>query len=322
MISFRFHVVSITAVFLAIAIGVVVGSTYIDRLTVDQLERRINTVEERAEDAREENDRLEGELGTARDYIGLSAEYAVTDRLLEVPVLVVAVRGIDEDAVERTVQLVRRAGATTPGVVWLETRWAAASEEDLDALASIAPASSSSEPAELWADAWREVFEELAIADAEGTNEGVTPAGDDPGVLAELEAAGFLSVDTLDDASVSVSDLAGIGPRVLFATGTRAQDELAPMVPVAVSASVEAGLGTVVADVHDDAPEGPERGATLLDALGPDVPDLINIVDDADREEGRVAAVLALYEIGGGEVGLHYGYGEGADAVLPSWTAP
>ena len=28
MISFRFHVVSITAVFLAIAIGVVVGSTY------------------------------------------------------------------------------------------------------------------------------------------------------------------------------------------------------------------------------------------------------------------------------------------------------
>ena len=40
MISFRFHVVSITAVFLAIAIGVVVGSTYVDRAIVDTLRNR------------------------------------------------------------------------------------------------------------------------------------------------------------------------------------------------------------------------------------------------------------------------------------------
>ena len=46
MISFRFHVVSITAVFLAIAIGVVVGSTYVDRAIVDNLQHRIETVSE------------------------------------------------------------------------------------------------------------------------------------------------------------------------------------------------------------------------------------------------------------------------------------
>ena len=55
MISFRFHVVSITAIFLAIAVGVVVGSTYVDQLTVDQLRNRIETVEDRADAAREEN---------------------------------------------------------------------------------------------------------------------------------------------------------------------------------------------------------------------------------------------------------------------------
>ena len=44
MISFRFHVVSITAVFLAIAIGVVVGSTYVDRAIVESLQNRIDSV--------------------------------------------------------------------------------------------------------------------------------------------------------------------------------------------------------------------------------------------------------------------------------------
>ena len=110
MISFRFHVVSITAIFLAIAIGVVVGSTYVDELTVDQLRNRIETVEDRADATRSENGRLEDELSTSRDYIDLSAEYAVTDRLTEVPVLFAAARGIDEAAVERAVLLARRAG--------------------------------------------------------------------------------------------------------------------------------------------------------------------------------------------------------------------
>ena len=43
-------------------------------------------------------------------------------------------------------------------------------------------------------------------------------------------------------------------------------------------------------------------------------------MDGVDLESGRVAAVLALDSAADGEVGLHYGYGEGADAVLPAWT--
>jgi hypothetical protein len=93
MISFRFHVVSITAVFLAIAIGVVIGSTYVDDGVVTPLRNRIDTVNERADEARAENERLEGELATARDVIGLSADYAVSDRLTDVPVALLAVRG-------------------------------------------------------------------------------------------------------------------------------------------------------------------------------------------------------------------------------------
>ena len=45
------------------------------------------------------------------------------------------------------------------------------------------------------------------------------------------------------------------------------------------------------------------------------------VVDDLETPEGRVAAVLALHEVGAGRVG-HFGYGDGADGVLPGWTAP
>ena len=52
MISFRFHVVSLTAVFLAIAIGVIVGTTYVDRAVVENLEHRIDTVSENLDERR------------------------------------------------------------------------------------------------------------------------------------------------------------------------------------------------------------------------------------------------------------------------------
>ena len=48
-----------------------------------------------------------------------------------------AARGVDEAAVERTVVLARQAGGIVPGIVWLEPRWAADGDEDLEALAAI-----------------------------------------------------------------------------------------------------------------------------------------------------------------------------------------
>ena len=44
MINFRFHLVSLTAVFLALGIGIAVGATVVDRATVDFLETRLKGV--------------------------------------------------------------------------------------------------------------------------------------------------------------------------------------------------------------------------------------------------------------------------------------
>ena len=324
MISFRFHVVSITAVFLAIAIGVVVGTTYVDGAVVDGLRSRIDSVEENLDERREENAQLESELEVARGYIEASADFAVTDRLTDVPVLVLATRGIDESAVERAVALARRAGAAVPGVAWLESGWSLEDDEVRAVLADIVAGREDDDRGELWEAAWDALVTELA-GDGDPSDEtaDTTGSGDVVEVLGALQDAGFLTVDALGDDTTSLSDLAGREPRVLLLTGARAQDELVPVVPFVVEATVEGDLPTVVADVHVVAPEAPGRGEDLHESLSEDLRDRIVVVDDADRPEGQVGAVLALAAVADAQLlGTQYGHGGGAGSVLPSWTPP
>jgi hypothetical protein len=317
MISFRFHVVSITAVFLAIAIGVVVGTTYVDGAVVDGLRNRIDSVESNLDERKAENDRLERELDLANTYIDDSADFAVTNRLTDVPVLVVATRGIDEAAVERTGALARRAGATTPGVVWLEPTWSLEGEDERAALASILDVDAEADPDEMRADAWAAVVAELSVP-ADGSPQGV----DAPtAVLEPLVEAGFLTVDSLDDPSTEVTDLAGTSPRVLTVTGTRAESGPEALVGVIAESAVDNELVSVFADVHVDAPEATGRGEALLASMPADALELMAVVDNADRIEGQVASVLALDAAADGPVG-HLGYGDGAVGVVPAWTPP
>ena len=67
VINFRYHLVSIVAVFLAIAIGVVIGSTVIDSATVSVLEQQQESLDNRIEDVEAENDRLNAELDRYRE---------------------------------------------------------------------------------------------------------------------------------------------------------------------------------------------------------------------------------------------------------------
>ncbi len=329
MISFRFHVVSITAVFLAIAIGVVVGSTYVDRAIVDTLQNRINTVSANLDQRKAENDALDEDLSKAESYMNASADFAVTDRLTDVPVLVVAVRGVDESAVEETVRLARRAGGIVPGIAWLEPAWTLEDDNDHAALADLVGGTVSDAPDQLWEDAWIAVAEEVAEPPTEGIRRQEVPVATtaptpvqvpDAPVLLGLASAGFLTVDNLDDDSVPLVALADSGARVLLVTGSNAAAELTPMVPVVVRATLEGG--SVVADVYaPDGGDGPARGERLIESLDESTRGAMAIVDAVDLVEGRVAAVVVLAGAPRVLVG-HFGYGPDADGVMPAWSPP
>ncbi|MGH9000579.1 MAG: copper transporter, partial [Acidimicrobiia bacterium] len=120
MINFRFHLVSLVAVFLALALGVVVGSTLVDRAIVDGLRTRIDEVERNADTTEAANRDLRGDLERADGYAGDVLPFLVGGRLRNVDMVMVAVRGVDDKVVRDMAQTLRVAGARVPGVLWLE----------------------------------------------------------------------------------------------------------------------------------------------------------------------------------------------------------
>src|SRR5690606_18279130 len=85
--------------------------------------------------------------------------------------------------------------------------------------------------------------------------------------------------------------------------------------------SASAGRATTLAEVFLTPPSDPAERGELISGLLPDGPLVFSTVDDMERVSGRVATVLALADARD-EVFGRYGYGSGADAVLPPWQTP
>jgi hypothetical protein len=119
MINFRFHIVSLIAVFLALALGIVMGATVVNRAIVDRLNDRIDTVEDNANRRKAESDELRGQVGQLEGYIDSTKDFAVTGRLNGITLATIATRGVDEDAVRETVELAQRAGGGGPRRRWV-----------------------------------------------------------------------------------------------------------------------------------------------------------------------------------------------------------
>jgi hypothetical protein len=113
LINFRFHLISLIAVFLALAVGVVMGYGVLGQPTVDTLQSRIDTVEARANKIKAENGELRADNKRLAQSMASVGEFAVTSRLANKAMVPVAVRGVDESEVVETVQLARQGGPTS-----------------------------------------------------------------------------------------------------------------------------------------------------------------------------------------------------------------
>src|SRR5918997_1810971 len=62
MINFRFHIVSLTAVLLALGIGLVLGTTFLDDATVNTLENQLSDLERSLDAAGDRNTRQQQQI--------------------------------------------------------------------------------------------------------------------------------------------------------------------------------------------------------------------------------------------------------------------
>jgi Copper transport outer membrane protein, MctB len=312
MINFRFHLVSLIAVFLALGLGILVGSTVVDQVIVDRLDTEIKNVRHDSNVANAQSTQLKNELAQSNDFLKRSAEFLVQDRLQDVPVAIVADKGVDGGSVRALLTMLRDAGAISPGILWLDDAWKLESSKDLDALHRVT--NTEGTDAATRAVALEEIVHRFSGPVAT-TRRGAKPP---PDILETLRTAGF--IDFTDGNSSALAKFPTRAARVLEVTGTDSHLLASGMPSVLAQSLAGAHVPAVVAEVYDDhnqAPSAPARGSSLAAIRGDaNLASQVSTLDDGETLAGETTAVLALEQIANGTVG-HYGYGQGARRPLP-----
>lgn len=305
MVSFRFHLVSLIGIFLALGIGIAVGATVVDQATVDLLERQVQDVGERADRTNAENDRLNQELGTWQKFADEAGDELVEGRLRNVDTVIVAVQGVDRGPVEQVRQSIVAAGGRLHGTVWLTSKLRLDQPAAVSALSNVLVVSPG--PSDL---VRRSLVDRLATQWATGAT---TP-------LRALEEEGFVELEVPAGTNVDIENLPAT-VRFVVVSGAKAEvanDQLA--VPLASSLARQAPLRVLAAEGETPATgTTPAARAVFVGVLraDADVAARLSTVDNLESFRGRVAAVLALADLGAeGKVG-HFGLGPRASRLVP-----
>lgn len=316
MIDFRYHLVSLVSVFLALAVGIVLGA--------GPLEGSIGrTLTDQVEALRADRDSLRQDLGRAEQGVA-HRETFITDvtpalvasQLGGRSVVVVTLPGVPAASLNSLDDALEESGATVTGQIALTGKWvdeAAADERAsvVDELAAAIPTA----PAGLPSQAPPTSVEGLLAAAVLATD--VTQAGaiDATGqkIVQGLQSAELLSVtgDLSRRAGEAVIVAPPVSPTAATATegsdsGSQAWRDLAVALDrgsdgaVVLGPASSAGQGGLIYSIRSD-----ERASAA-----------VSTVDTGGTAMGPVTTVLALSEQLRGSSGA-YGFADGAQAPLP-----
>jgi hypothetical protein len=310
MINLRYHIVSLVAVFLALGLGIVMGSTVIDRVTVDALNDRLDVVQRSQGAIREENGRLGQQVKQAQDFAVTTRDQLLRGHLRNVPVMVVAVAGVDRRPVDELRQALAGAQATMEGTIWFTAKMRLTNDGDVRALATALELPLSSP----------DVVRRQALAKVAQARETATA---EASPLAALQIAGFItyeapplatSTSTSTSTPVGLNALPLANTRYLVVSGAGAEvGDDAVAVPL-VQAYAQASGRVVAAESGVDTDGGRAVFVGLL--RGDPLAARLSTVDNIESPMGQTAAVLALEDLGVPRFG-HYGVGPGAQRILP-----
>jgi hypothetical protein len=343
VINFRYHLISLVAVFLALAVGVVMGSAVIDKAVVETLEDQQRTIAERVDQAIAENEGLRAELSEVQDRSQRLSDEAtprlLADTLDGVPVLVLATRGVAPEAIDATVALLDTAGAEHEGTLWFTDRLALTTDEERRDLARALGRSVGLTDTTLRAIAIEELAGALTTNALDGRGGGPSGLGGERGpsvggeegstdpsaspqpadAVAELRDAGFVDFDPPEGAEPQTADLVAADTRILFVSGPGAVLEDTQWARPLASALVGEApqLPSLPLLVVESYVPGVETQASLTAVLRGDdaLSARLATVNRIDDFAGQLAVILALQDLGQGRVGH---YGSDAQRLIPA----
>jgi copper transport outer membrane protein MctB len=295
MITFRYHVVTLVAVFMAIGLGVLFGATFIDQNIVAGLEAtqvrlgtRNETLRKRILEQEKQNEALTAFASSVRDQV-------VRGALEGRPVLLLSMDSTPGDVLDAAEATLNVAGARLMGRLTLSDELDLRAEDARKRLAA-ALGTTSTQPVAL---------SELLVAQITGEL-----LGKNPPVIQKLIDNG-LAGGQMSPITPPVEGQPVASPAVVLVAGKTSKELNDRLVIPLVESLAE---GSVVAAVAEAGPEEkilrPLRERSIQ----------VVTVDNAETAVSQAALATGLRTALGGQFGT-YGTGEGATTIMPSAPA-
>jgi hypothetical protein len=304
VIDFRYHLVSLIAVFLAVALGIVIGTTQLNGPVLSNLQGQVKSLQSDKRTLEADTRTLQTKLNSAGSFDQAIGPALVHGSLPGGRVLIViADDGVAQQSVDGISALVAKAGGTVTGAIRLQPAYsdpATAASLQSYATGPGLPAVTlpqASDTGQLVASLLAQV---LLVPEKAGRE--LPTAADVSSVLAGLSALKVLQQDT---PSVTPADYAVVLTSGAM-SGTDAKTRVGTVIDL-VTALDGAGSGAVVAG---DQASTAETGLVGTIRAVPALSTAVSTVDNADSPAGWISTVLALGPEAKGTSGK---YGTGPD---------
>jgi hypothetical protein len=316
VIDFRYHVVSIVAVFLALAIGIVLGSTELQGTTIDVLRNTSQQIKNQYDATHARNVELNQQV-SADQAVAQAGEAQLLDGLLSGQrVVLVNAPGAPGSVVTGITKALRNAGATVAGQVNLQPKLLDASQNNQQFLTQLvqqlaAPGSVPGNGTGLQQAA--RLLGSVILTkstDPNGSTSGGSLATSARTILQGYAQAGLLSIS--GQPSVPATLALVITPSSAPSDGV---SDPANQGLITLAQQLDtAGLGTVMSGSASGSGAG-----SVIDAMrGSVAAEHISTVDYADTATGQIVTVWALADALAGRKADSYGPQSGDSAAAPS----
>lgn len=305
MINFRYHLVSLISVFLALAIGVVLGAGPLQGTLGNALSNQVSSLREDQRSAQSQLELAQAATENQNEYIAAAGAAVLPGTLADRAIALVTLPGAQEEDVEAVRTQLEAAGARVVSRVALT---------------------------DAWADQGRATFRETYAGQFGGYLSGVSGAGNTvlgAGVATALTTEGANATALMDLLQASDSPLAS----VVTAPSAAAQG----VVVVGPRSAVEAAAGSGADATASDEAADLQAWADALSGMGSAAPTVVvgaagadtdvvtllrrssaplSTVDSVGLAAASVNAPLAMAQSLAGSNGA-WGFASGASAVMP-----
>ena len=310
MISLRQHAFSLAAVFLALAMGVVLGSGFLSDTLLSSLRDEKRDLYTQINGLNDQKNVLNEKLSAANNFDTQLVGRMVHDTLGGKTVVVFRTPDAKDDDVATVSKIIGQAGGSVTGTLLLTQEFVDAnSGEKLRTVVNSSILPAGQQLSTKMVDQGSQAGDLLGIVLLINANPAVPPVDDlqRDTALAALRDTGFITYqagDHIGAANAAVVITGGSLPQDAGNQGVSAARFSAALAPH--------GSGTLLAGRDGSATGGAAVAVARADA---GMASAISTVDDVDTAPGRITAVLGLHDlINGGHIG-QYGTGHGATSV-------